>query len=57
MRAVTAVLSRILLHLFPQSIELVMVAAIIGVRAGLDLAFVAVATVVAYSGVCVCVCV
>ena len=50
MRAVTAVLSRILLHLFPQSIELAMVAAIIGARAGVDLAVVAVATVVVYVG-------
>jgi len=32
MRAVTAVLSRILLHIFPQMLELVMVASIIGVR-------------------------
>lgn len=50
MRAVTAVLSRILLHLFPQTIELVMVAAIIGARAGLELAVVAVATVLVYAG-------
>ena len=48
MRAVTAVLSRIVLHLFPQSVELVMVAAIIGLRAGPELAAVAVGTVVSY---------
>ena len=49
MRAVTAVLSRIVLHLFPQSVELAMVATIIGVRAGFDLAFVAVGTVGLYA--------
>ena len=48
MRAITAVLSRILLHLFPQSVELLMVATIICMRAGFDLAVVSVATVVLY---------
>ena len=48
MRAVTAILSRILLHLFPQSVELLMVAVIVGMRAGVELAVVCVATVVVY---------
>ena len=49
-RAVTAVLSRIVLHLLPQAFELIIVAVIIGVRGGIDMAVVAVATVAAYAG-------
>ena len=49
-RAVTAVLSRIVLHLLPQAFELIIVAVIIGMRGGIDMAVVAVATVAAYAG-------
>ena len=43
-------LSRIVLHLLPQAFELIIVAVIIGMRGGIDMAVVAVATVAAYAG-------
>ena len=49
MRGTTAVLSRLALHLIPQALELVLVSAIIGLRAGWWLAAFAVANVALYS--------